>query len=83
MNIPADLGEQISDQISTQTEKLTQTVGALADKIDTDEIRSKAESGVSDLLDATTTDGRKPRAGLLLALAGLVVAIFVARRILR
>lgn len=81
MNIPqpADVGEQLA----AQTDKLAQSVSAIAEKIDTQDLRDRAGSGAADLLDAATTREGRPKKGLLIGVVLVVVALLVARRALR
>lgn len=81
MNVPqpADIGEQLAEQ----TDKLAQSVSAIAEKIDTQDLKERAGAGASDLLDAATTKDGRPRKGLLIGAVLLLVAVLVARRALR
>jgi hypothetical protein len=74
-----DLGAQIVEQ----RDRLTESVGALADRIDTDSLRSHAESVTADLIDTATDQNGRPRRGLLIGLAVTVVALVLVRRVLR
>lgn len=77
----ADLGAQIAQQ----RERLTDTVSALAEKIDTHDIAdSLTERAVSsaDELRQTATD-EKGRKGLILGAIAAVVGLIVLRRLFR
>ncbi len=73
----ADLAHQIAEQ----RDRLTESVGAIADKIDTDAIRTQAGAGVEHLLDTATDKDGKPKRGLLVGLVVAVVALLVVRRL--
>ncbi|MCW2855041.1 MAG: hypothetical protein JWR52_656 [Marmoricola sp.] len=77
----ADLGAQIAEH----RDRLTETVGALADKIDThdlaDGIKERAATGAGEIREsASTRDGRR---GLILGLVGGVICLVLLRRLLR
>ncbi|MGO4256821.1 hypothetical protein [Marmoricola sp. RAF53] len=74
MNIPqpTELAEQVTDQI-----------GQIADKIDTQDLKDRASTGASDLIDAATTSDGRPKKGLLIGVAIVAILIFVARRAMR
>ncbi len=69
----------ISAQIAQQRERLTETVGALAEKIDTQEIadtlRERATAGAGELRETanTKTGKRNLLVGAVLAIAGLLL----------
>lgn len=90
-----DLGQRIAEQ----RDQLTESVNALADKIDTDEIRGRitdtidalpteeilgrAEAGASQLLDSATDDQGKPKRGVLVGLLVGAVALVLVRKLLK
>ncbi|MFL6154760.1 MAG: hypothetical protein ACJ72D_01625 [Marmoricola sp.] len=84
----ADLGAQIAEQ----RDKIAETVGAiagkfdasdlraLADRIDADALRDRAESGAAELLDsAGTKDGKR---GLAIGAVVTLGALFLLRKLL-
>lgn len=78
----ADLGNQIAEQ----RERISETVGALADKIDhidTSELRARAESGAADLLENATDAQGRPKKGLLIGALAVVGLLVLARKFLR
>ena len=90
-----DLGQRIAEQ----RDHLTESVSALADKIDTDEIRSRitdtidsiptdeirsrAEAGATQLLDSATDAHGKPKRGVLVGLLVGTVALLLVRKLLK
>jgi hypothetical protein len=69
-------------QIVQTRDKVAEAVGAIADRIDTDEIKNRAESSATDLFDAATDENGRPRRGLLVGLAGLLLVGLVIRKLL-
>lgn len=90
-----DLGRRIAEQ----RDHLAESVSALADKIDTDEIRSRitdtidaipaeeirtrAEAGASQLLDSATDKQGKPKRGLLVGLLVGAITLVLVRKLLK
>ncbi|MCW2783986.1 MAG: hypothetical protein JWP74_503 [Marmoricola sp.] len=71
---------EIGGQIAEHRDKLTETIGGLADQIDTSELRSRAESGASELLDsAGTKDGKR---GLIIGAVITLGVLVLVRRLL-
>jgi hypothetical protein len=71
-------------QIAQQRDKLTETVGAIADKVDTQEIagalKERASTGVDELRDtAQDTHGRK---GLIIGSVAALIGLVLLRRLL-
>jgi hypothetical protein len=77
----ADLGAQIAQQ----RERLTESVGALTDKIDTQEIagalKEHAASGADEL--RSTARDERGRKGLIIGAVLALVGLVVLRRLLR
>ncbi|HEY3528791.1 MAG TPA: DUF3618 domain-containing protein [Nocardioides sp.] len=63
---------QIEAEIEEQRDRLADTVDQLAHKLD---VKAQAKERAADLKDRVTTAGGKPRPALLVAGAGLVVAV--------
>ena len=90
-----DLGQRIAEQ----RDHLADSVSALADKIDTDEIRSRisdtidsiptdeiksrAEAGASQLLDSATDSRGKPKRGVLVGLLVGAITLVLVRKLLK
>jgi len=78
----SDLGAQIAGQ----RERLSETVGSLAEKIgeiDAHDLRARAESGASELLENVTGAEGHPKRGLLLGAVAVLVALVLLRKFLR
>jgi hypothetical protein len=79
-----DLGAQIAQQ----RERLTETVGSLADRIDTQEIagalRDRAATGADELRETVrdTPGDAKGRKGLIIGALAALVGLVVVRRLL-
>jgi hypothetical protein len=73
----------LAAQVAEQRDRLTEQVGTLADKIDTGELRARAESGAADLLDTVTDSDGKPKRGFLLGALAVVGLLILARKLLR
>jgi hypothetical protein len=78
----ADLAAQVTEQ----RERLTGTVGTLADKIgelDTGDLRARAGSGAADLLENATDSAGKPKRGLVLGAVAVLVGVVLLRKLMR
>ena len=62
---------EIEAEIEEQRDRLADTVGQLAHKLD---VKAQAKERAADLKERVTTAGGKPRPALIVAGAGLVVA---------
>ncbi len=78
----SDLGTQIAGQ----RERLSESVGTLAEKIgeiDTHDLRARAESGAADLLENVTDAEGNPKRGLVLGAVAVLVALVLLRKLFR
>lgn len=84
--------EDLAHKIGEQRDRLTESAGALADKIDvsaltdkidTDQLRARAEAGATTLLDNATDSEGNPKRGVVLGLALALLAVLIVRRVTR
>jgi hypothetical protein len=76
---------ELGAQIAQQRDKLTETVGALTDKIDThdiaDALKERATTGADEI--RTTAGDERGRKGLLIGAVAAFIGVVILRKLLR